>query len=68
MCHVRTMERCPTCDALLYIVLHTFGDDEQTQIASCCYLDHDGVLCITPVFYESDQEPTYKCLMCGFGV
>jgi len=66
MFHVRTMERCPTCDSLLYIVLHTYGDEN--QIASCCYLDHDGVLCVTPVFYEYDQEPNYKCLMCGFDI
>lgn len=68
MPHIRTMERCPECDQIMYMLLHTKEFSVRVDIVSCAYLDRDGVLCVTPVFSDEDREPNYECLMCGFFV
>ena len=68
MPHVRTMERCPECDQILYMVVHTLKHNARIDIVSCVYLDQHGVLCVTPMMSPDDREPDYECLMCGFYV
>ena len=70
-----TSERCPECDAIIYMVCYPKKRDDDSiilpfqcedgphAIADGCYLDRDGVLCITR-FDEFTAEPTYACIMC----
>lgn len=66
-----TSERCPDCGQIIYMKLHPKLRLDGTLVqtpdnhADGCYLDQDGVLCITK-FDEESHEPTYKCIFCGW--
>ncbi len=58
---IRTSDRCPMCDSLLYMVLHP----DDVGIAQCVYLDKHGILNVAPI-REDEMEPEYHCILCGF--
>tara|TARA_R110000824_G_C14654754_1_gene617088 strand:+ start:258 stop:500 length:243 start_codon:yes stop_codon:yes gene_type:complete len=74
---IRTSERCPECDAICYLLAHptlnTEGEiivkeiNEEDKIphaiADGCYIDRDGVLCITQ-YDENTHQPDYYCIFC----
>lgn len=80
-----TSERCPECDAIIYMKLYPKRNNEDSvavlphittevngvqiphTIADGCYLDKDGVLCIT-IFEENTRQPDYCCILCGWSV
>lgn len=75
---IMTSERCPECDSIVYMMLHPkrgndgewlLHNDDQANVphahADGCYLDKDGVLCITR-FDENTTEPDYCCIFCGW--
>jgi len=61
-----TSERCVECDALVYMNVYP-KDQPGVIIADGCYLDRDGILCITR-FNENTKEPDYECIVCGWNV
>tara|TARA_Y100000401_G_scaffold115804_1_gene120197 strand:- start:1437 stop:1691 length:255 start_codon:yes stop_codon:yes gene_type:complete len=72
---LRTSERCPECDAIIYmkiyptlipegdVVIIETDNDEDLFIADGVYLDRDGVCCITQ-YDENTRQPDYYCLLC----
>lgn len=76
-----TSERCPECDSIAYIRIHPKFNDEGNMIVrrdadhggggpphvvgDGCYLDRDGILCITR-FDDNTRMPDYCCLFCGW--
>lgn len=76
---IMTNERCPECDAIVYMMMHPKMkyEDEAIEvgipsggwlfIADGCYLDRNGVMCITR-FDENTTTPSYYCIMCKWRV
>jgi len=75
---VMTSDRCPHCDSIAYMLLHPKqnkagevivypedGDQLKHAHADGCYLDRDGVLCITR-FDDNTLVPDYVCIFCGW--
>lgn len=76
---IMTSERCPSCDALLWMKIdgkrqNAMREEEKDYIvvdghglAANVYLDRDGVLCVTQTDDDSKQ-PEYQCLVCGWNI
>lgn len=71
---IMTSEPCPECGQLVYIKPHPKLNDNgevithgNYAIASNCYLDRLGVLCVTMMDFDTPQ-PSYVCIMCGWFV
>jgi hypothetical protein len=76
---IMTSERCPQCDALLWIRIdgkkhrHHIPTERDAEyivydghgLAANVYLDRDGVLCVTQTDDDSKQ-PEYQCVVCGW--
>ena len=67
---IQTSERCPECDALIYLKAYAkknndgqIIDTNDCIIADGIYLDWDGVLCITQ-YDENTKQPDYYCMLC----
>jgi len=73
---VMTSDRCPHCDSIVYMLLHPKqnkagevivypedGDHLKHAHADGCYLDREGVLCITR-FDDNTRLPDYVCIFC----
>ena len=76
---IMTSERCPQCDALLWMRIdgkkHNHESEREGEyividghgMAANVYLDRDGVLCVTQTDDNSNQ-PEYDCLVCGWRI
>ena len=71
---IPTSERCPECDALVYMKVYQKKDNQESIInvnsgehncfiADGVYLDLNGVMCIT-YFDEDTRPPDYYCIYC----
>ena len=71
-----TSERCPQCDALLWIKIDGKRRPEDMEqylvidghgLGANVYLDREGVLCVTQTD-DNAHQPTYDCLVCGWQI
>lgn len=73
---IRTSDRCPDCDAIVYMLCHPqlnkdgeiivkqrHENELPHAIADGCYIDRDGILCITQ-YDEGTKTPDYFCIFC----
>jgi hypothetical protein len=67
MIKIRTMERCPHCNNIMFLRLYSEFDQEfkETGVASNVYLDINGIMTMTNYFQEQPQAD-YECSMCGW--
>jgi hypothetical protein len=63
MLKIRTMERCPECDAIVYIRLYP----NSSNIVANVYLDRDAILHCTN-YFQNEPEADYECSMCGWEI
>ena len=73
-----TSERCPDCEALIYIIIYPKidqvgeyiivegkHDGKMHHLGDGCYLERDGTLSICR-YDEMTSLPDYQCIHCGW--